>query len=77
MDSPPLARADVVALAGDLPDETVAAIIATGASVADLEAALQFLAGADDAMGEERIALTGARAAVYDILADLEPEADR
>lgn len=58
----------VRALSRDLLDATVAKIVATGFTVADLEAALAWAAGEDDEMGETRHPLTGPAAAIYDLL---------
>jgi hypothetical protein len=59
----------VVRLCGDVLDGTVTAIAETGASLSDLEAAMAFLNGEDDAMGEEHRPLSGAAAVIYDLLA--------
>jgi hypothetical protein len=59
----------VVRLCGDILDRTVVAIVGTGASLSDLEAAMAFLHGEDDAMGEERRPLSGAAAEIYELLA--------
>lgn len=66
---PPLDAETVRRLAGDILDATVAAILATGANVKELEAALAWLNGQDLAAGESRPPLSGAAAAVYDLLA--------
>ena len=66
----------VVRLCGDILDGTVTAIVDTGASLSDLEAAMAFLYGEDDAMGEERRPLTGAAAAIYDLLVAEQDTAD-
>jgi hypothetical protein len=58
----------VVRLCGDILDRTVTAIVETGASLSDLEAAMAFLYGEDDAMGEERRPLSGTAAVIYDLL---------
>lgn len=58
-------------------DESVAAaIIATGASAAEAEQALQFALGQDDVMGEMRRPLSGLVAVVYNILITEEFEED-
>ena len=54
---------------GDILDWKVDAIVASGATLADLEIALAWLAGADDVMGEARAPLSGAAGLVYDLLA--------
>ncbi len=63
-------------LCGDVLDTTVAAIVETGASVADLEAAMAFIYGESDAMGEERRPLSGAAAQIYDLLIAEQDTAD-
>ena len=63
-----LAASEVRHLCGDVADWKVSAILATGADVDDIEAAIAWAAGEDDVMGEERRPLAGAAAAVYDIL---------
>jgi hypothetical protein len=55
-------------LCGDILDQTVADILETGASVADVEAAMAWMTGETDAMGEARVPLSGLPAAVYDLL---------
>jgi hypothetical protein len=66
----------VVRLCGDILDGTVTAIVGAGASLSDLEAAMAFLRGEDDAMGEERRPLTGAAAEIYDLLVAEQDAAD-
>lgn len=53
---------------GDMGVDKVAAIIATGATPEEFEEALAWAAGESDVMGEMEKPLTGAAAAVYDIL---------
>lgn len=62
-----LGRDDVVRICGDILDWKVTAIIATGASVAEVEAACAWAAGQDE-LGQERGPLAGKTAEVYDIL---------
>ena len=59
---------DIRHLCGDIADWKVSAILATGADLDDVGTAVAWAAGEDDVMGEERRALIGAAAAVYDIL---------
>ena len=59
---------DVRHLCGDVADWKVSAILATGATLDEINAAIAWDAGEDDIMGEERRPLTGPAAAVYDIL---------
>jgi len=63
-------------LCGDLLDTTVAAIVETGGSVADLEAAMAFIYGESDTMGEERRPLSGAAALIYDLIIAEQDTAD-
>ncbi len=56
-------------LCGDITDATISAILAVGASIADLEAAIAWAAGESDVMGEARRPLAGASAAIYELLA--------
>lgn len=58
---------------GELSDETVIAILDVGASRAEFEAALAWLQGRSEAMGEEPPPLEGAAARVYDLLIEEEP----
>jgi hypothetical protein len=64
----PLDAAQVRALCASLLDREVAAILETGASLADLEAALAWAEGEDEVLGLARAPLDGAAAAVYDLL---------
>lgn len=59
---------DIRHLCGDLADWKVRAILDTGAGNDDVETAIAWAAGEDDVMGAQRRPLTGAAAAVYDIL---------
>jgi len=59
---------DVLRVCGDVADWKVVAILATGASLEEIETAVAWDAGEDDVMGEERRPLDGAAAEVYDIL---------
>ena len=65
----PLATAtDVVEILGPMPDARIAAILATGASLEELEEAAAWAAGESDVMGEMRRPVVGPVAAVYDLL---------
>ncbi len=77
MTSEAASRENVERIFGRLEDGTVAAILATGADVGDLEVAFQYASGADDVMGELRKPLTGPAAAVVEILAEPEPDDER
>lgn len=61
---------------GDIDDWKIAAIEASGASIADLEAALAWAAGESDVMGEERRPLEANAARLYDILTADQPDWD-
>jgi len=63
-----LTSADVRRICGDITDWKVSAILDTHATIGDLEAAVAWLEGEDDVMGEERRPLSGASAEVYDLL---------
>jgi hypothetical protein len=65
-------------LCGDLDDGKGAAIIESGATIAEIEEAVAWSRGEDDLMGDERKRLTGRVADVCDILTrDEYPEDDR
>jgi hypothetical protein len=64
----PLSAAEIRRVCGEILDWKIAAISASGASLADLEAAAAWLEGRDDAMGEARRPLTGDAALIYDLL---------
>lgn len=59
---------DAVEILGPMPDARVAAILATGATVEQLEEAAAWAAGESDVMSELRRPVIGPVAAVYDIL---------
>ncbi len=59
---------DAVEILGPMPDARVAAILATGATVEQLEEAAAWAAGESDVMGELRRPVIGPVAEVYDIL---------
>lgn len=65
----PVSSDDVLRLAGDLDNETVVAVIATGATFADVEQAVMWASGEAEELGKSGHPLTGIPAAVYDILA--------
>ena len=64
-----LAAEDVRRLCGELQDWKVSAIIASGASLSELELALARLTGADEMTRDHPRPLDGAAAVVYDLLA--------
>ncbi len=59
---------DVLEILGPMPDERIAAILATGATVRELEEAAAWATGESDVMGELRRPVSGPVADVYDIL---------
>jgi hypothetical protein len=61
-------RAQILRLAGPIGDSKIAAILATSATAEEVEEAAAWAAGESDLMGRERRRLTGAAAAVYEIL---------
>ena len=63
-----LSHAEITRICGDLLDGQVQAILATGASLEELEEAVAYASGEDDIMGEERKPLAGRVAQIYDIL---------
>ena len=63
-----LTRELIIRTAGPINDIKIAAILATGATPEDVEEAAAWAVGESDVMGQERRRLTGAAAAVYDIL---------
>jgi hypothetical protein len=69
MANPDAASADDIRrLCGDILDWKVDAILASGATVGDLEVALARLTGADDLVDEAGLPLDGRAAIAYDIL---------
>jgi hypothetical protein len=63
-----LTASDVRRLCGDILDWRVSAIVATGGTLDDLETALAFANGEDDVMGEDRRALAGSAAQIYELV---------
>jgi len=66
--TPTLTAEDVRGLCGDILDWKVQAILATGGSVADLEAALAWANGLDSVMLDAERPLAGAAAQMYDLI---------
>ncbi|MGH6952878.1 MAG: hypothetical protein ACREGL_01750 [Alphaproteobacteria bacterium] len=64
-----LTREDVIHVAGELDDLKLGRILATGATMAELEQALAWSQGESDVMGDARQRLTGRVAELYEILA--------
>ncbi len=61
---------DVFRLCGDISDARVAAILATGATLGDLEAAVAWADRESDVMGEARRPLDGRVAEIHEILTE-------
>jgi len=73
-----LTHDDVVALVGDLEDEAIAEIIATGATARDLDEAIAWAESESDVMGELERRMGEPATTVYRILMTRkEPEPDR
>lgn len=71
-----ISQADVRRLLGPVDDHKVAAILATGASIAELERAAAYLALETDVMGELEKPLTGRAALIYELVRRDEVEPD-
>jgi hypothetical protein len=67
-DNAPLTAEQIIDIAGPLADDRIMAIIATGATVEELEEAAAWADGESDVMADLRVRATGPVAAVYDIL---------
>lgn len=63
-----LSSDDIRRLAGQVADNTIAAILGTGASIADLEVALTYARGEGDYVDRLGHPLSGKAAQVFDIL---------
>ena len=72
----PLSHDTVVRIAGDVSDAKAVAIIASGASLDELEQAVAWASLEDDVMGKERRTLTGIVAELYEILTADEADED-
>ena len=64
----PLGHNDVVRIVGDLEDTKVAAILAMGPTVQEIEEAVAWAEAESDVMGEMEKPLTGVAARIYNIL---------
>jgi len=64
-----LTRSDVARALGDEEDTAIAAIMALGPTYGEFHTALAWALGESDVMGEERNALDGKAAQIYEILA--------
>jgi len=58
----------VVEMVGEIGNAKIAAILALGPTLEDIEEAVAWAAGESDVMGEERLPLSGVAAQVYDIV---------
>ncbi len=67
--TPTVTRDLVRELFGDITDAKIAAVLAVGPTLEDIEEAVAWAAGESDVMGEERLPLTGIAARVYEIVA--------
>lgn len=72
----PLSHEAVVRIAGEVSDAKAVAIIASGANRDELEQAVAWASREDDVMGEQRRALTGIVAELYEILTADEADED-
>ncbi|MFQ5774971.1 MAG: hypothetical protein ACE5GS_10660 [Kiloniellaceae bacterium] len=63
-----MTREEIAEIVGDIDDVKAVAIIATGATVEDLEEALAWAAGESDVMARSRLRGSAVVSAVYDIL---------
>ena len=72
----PASLAEIRALVGDIEAAKLEAILATGATAAEVEQALAWAADETDVMGDLQRPLSGPVAAVYDVLASELPSAD-
>jgi hypothetical protein len=64
-------------MVGDNEDDKLEAILATGATLAEIEEALAWAAGESDVMGDLERPLVGRVAGVYEIVVTLESADDR
>ncbi len=71
-----ISHADVTRLLGPIDDHKVAAILAMGAGIADLERAAAYLALESDVMGALEKPLSGRAGLIYDLVCRDESEAD-
>lgn len=68
---------EITELLGDIEAGKAEAILATGATLAEIEEAQAWAAGESDVLGDLKRPASGAVAAVYDILSSEEPLDDR
>ena len=72
----PASLGEIRALVGDIEAAKLEAILAIGATPAEVEQALAWAADATDVMGDLQRPLSGPVAAVYDVLSSELPRAD-
>jgi len=72
----PASREEIIKIAGEIDDMTISAILKTGATYAEVEKAFLLLIGQDEFADTGVVTLSGAQAAVYDILAESPAFAD-
>ena len=72
----PATLGEIRALVGDIEAAKLEAILATGATPAEVEQALAWAADATDVMGDLQRPLSGAVAVVYDVLSTELPRGD-
>jgi hypothetical protein len=68
---------EIMELLGDIEAAEAEAILATGATLAEIEEAEAWAAGESDVLGDLERPLSGTVAAVYEILSSAEPLDDR
>jgi hypothetical protein len=68
---------EIARIVRDDDPEKLARILATGATIAEIEKAVLWASGAEDVLGDAPHPLEGAAALVYDILTADEPEEER
>jgi len=68
---------EIARIVRDDDPEKLARILATGATIAEIEKAVLWASGAEDVLGEAPHPLEGAAALVYDILTADAPEEER
>ncbi|MCL6606888.1 MAG: hypothetical protein K6T74_02235 [Geminicoccaceae bacterium] len=68
---------EIAKIVRDDDPEKLARILATGATIAEIEKAVLWASGAEDVLGEAPHPLEGAAALVYDILTADAPEEER
>lgn len=77
MAAPAISSAEVRRLLGDIGAHKLAEVVASGASLAELEEVAAHLAQETDVMGQIRRPLTGRARAIYELIRRDEDEDDR